>query len=266
MSMQTNSQEQDQHDARQLIVAVGRRMDRKNLVAAHDGNISCREDEDTIWVTPTGVFKGFLSEDMLLRLRLDGTVLNSGPYKPSSEIQMHLRIYNENPEVSGIIHAHPPFSTAFAIAGKALDTACYSETVVSLGVVPCVHYETPGSKELADAIAPYCRDYHALLLANHGALTWGRTLREAYTRLETLEHYAQILLYSTAFLGKANILSADQVDALLAIREKQGIPSGGTPLSVERPDNLEDILPGGTAQSLELPANLEDILPEGTTL
>ena len=110
-------------EAKKLIVDIGRRMYQKNFVAANDGNISCKVDDDIIWTTPTGVSKGFMSEDMMVKMRLDGTVLSQGERGPSSEVKMHLRIYNENPEVRGVCHAHPPISTSFAIAGIGLDKA-----------------------------------------------------------------------------------------------------------------------------------------------
>ena len=201
-------------EAKKLIVEIGRRMYAKNFVAANDGNISCKVDENTIWTTPTGVSKGFMTEDMLVKLRLDGTVISQGERGPSSEVKMHLRVYNENPEVGGVCHAHPPISTSFAIAGMSLDRAIYPEALVNLGTVPCVHYETPGSQGIPDSVAPYCKDYNALLLANHGALAWGKDLMEAWYRLESTEHYAMVIMYTGNIIGKANVLSCDQVGEL----------------------------------------------------
>ena len=108
-------------EAKKLIVEIGRRMYLKNFVAANDGNISCKVADDMIWTTPTGVSKGFMSEDELVKMRTDGTVISQGARGPSSEVKMHLRIYNENPEVGGVCHAHPPISTSFAIAVLVLD-------------------------------------------------------------------------------------------------------------------------------------------------
>ena len=205
-------------EAKKLIVEIGRRMYQKNFVAANDGNISCKVDDDIIWTTPTGVSKGFMSEDMMVKMRLDGTVLSQGERGPSSEVKMHLRIYNENPEVRGVCHAHPPISTSFAIAGIGLDKAIYPEALVNLGTVPCVHYEAPGSQGIPDSIAPYCRDYNALLLANHGAVAWGGSLMEAWYRLESTEHYAMVIMYTGNIIGKANVLSCEQVGELIEIR------------------------------------------------
>ncbi len=216
----------------------------KNFVAANDGNISCKVDENTIWTTPTGVSKGFMTEDMLVKLRLDGTVISQGERGPSSEVKMHLRVYNENPEVGGVCHAHPPISTSFAIAGMSLDRAIYPEALVNLGTVPCVHYETPGSQGIPDSVAPYCKDYNALLLANHGALAWGKDLMEAWYRLESTEHYAMVIMYTGNIIGKANVLSCDQVGELVEIRRRMGISSGGIPACTARPTNTTDVVAG----------------------
>ena len=227
-------------EAKKMLVEIGQRMYMKNFVAANDGNISCKVDDESIWTTPTGVSKGFMSEDEMVKMRLDGTVISCGQLAPSSEVKMHLRIYNERDDVSAICHAHPPIATSFAIAGMALDQAIYSEAVVSLGIVPCVHYETPGSERLPDSIAPYIRDYNALLLANHGAVTWGTSLIEAWYRLEAMEHYAMVSMYSINIIGKANVLSCEQIDELIQIRKKAGINSGGVPSGVVKPANLTD--------------------------
>ena len=229
-------------EAKRLIVEIGRRMYQKNFVAANDGNISCKVDTETIWTTPTGVSKGFMAEDELVRMRLDGTILEQGQRAPSSEVKMHLRIYQEREDAVAVCHAHPPVSTAFAIAGIALNQAIYPEALVNLGIVPCVHYEPPGSQEIPDSIAPYVRDYNAVLLGNHGAVTWGTSLMEAWYRLEALEHYAKIVMYTRNIIGKANVLSHEQVDEVIKIREKMGITSGGVPAGADTPSNLIDMV------------------------
>ncbi|GMO54041.1 MAG: class II aldolase/adducin family protein [Termitinemataceae bacterium] len=199
----------------ETILEVGRRMYQRSYVAANDGNISCKVSQNEIWATPTGVSKGFMKAKDLVKLRLDGTVVKQGKLKASSEIKMHLRVYNENPAVMGVTHAHPPVCTSFAIAGMALDSPIYPEALVNLGVVPCVPYEKPGSQGIPDSIAPYCKDYNAVLLGNHGALSWGTSLMEAFYRLESMEHYALILMLTGNVLCKANVLSAAQIEDLL---------------------------------------------------
>jgi len=212
----------DDNEAKQSIIETGRRMYAKNFVAANDGNISCKVSDDLIWVTPTGASKGYMTENMLIKMRLSDRAVIEGVNKPSSEIKMHLRVYAENPAVRAVTHAHPPVGTSFAVAGIALDSAIYPEALVNLGKVPCARYETPGSDGVADSIAPYCkdRDCCALLLANHGVLTWGGSLEEAFFRMESLEHYATILMYTGRIIGKANVLTDEQVAELMEIRRK----------------------------------------------
>ncbi|MDR0587340.1 MAG: class II aldolase/adducin family protein [Treponema sp.] len=235
-------------EAKALILDIGRRMYDKNFVAANDGNITCKTAPDRIWATPTGVSKGFMKAEELVKMDLSGKVIQQGKLNPSSEIKMHLRIYNENPAVMGVCHAHPPVATSFAIAGISLDKAIYPEALVNLGTVPVVHYEVPGSQGIPDSVAPYCRDYNALLLANHGALAWGAGVMEAWYRLEALEHYAMILMYTGNIIGKANVLSCEQVRELIGIREKLGIRTGGIPpCCAPAATNLSDV--GGFPQA-----------------
>jgi len=207
-------------EAKRAIIEIGRRMYAKNFVAANDGNISCKVSDEFIWCTPMGVSKGFMTEDMPVKMRISDGAVVEGSMKPSSEIKMHLRVYRENPTIRAVTHAHPPVGTSFAIAGIALDAAIYPEALVNLGAVPCAGYATPGSDGVAEAVAPYCRDYCALLLANHGVLTWGGSLEEAFFRMESLEHYATILMYTSRIIGKANTLTGEQVAELTEIRRK----------------------------------------------
>ena len=229
------------YEAKKQIIAIGKRMYDKGFVASNDGNISCRVGPNTIWTTPTGVSKGFMTPDMLVKMNFDGKVL-MGKLKPSSEVKMHLRVYNENSDVMAVTHAHPPVATSFAIAGISLDRAILPEAVVNLGSVPIAHYATPGSQDVPDSIAPYCNTHNAVLLANHGALSWGKDLTEAYHRLESLEYYATVLMYTGRIIGRANELSCSQVNELIDIREKLGITSGGTPPCSLKETNTTDVV------------------------
>ncbi|MGN8644456.1 class II aldolase/adducin family protein [Gracilibacillus sp. HCP3S3_G5_1] len=215
-------------EAKKWIVEIGKRVYQKNFVAANDGNISVRVGPDTIWTTPTGVSKGFMTPDMMVKMRLDGTII-AGNRKPSSEVKMHLRVYQESEETNAVVHAHPPMATSYAIAGINLEKPVSPEAVVLLGRVPVAPYATPSTEEVPDSITPLIKDHHAVLLANHGALTWGRDLFEAYYRMESLEHYALMLTYSTNILNKANELNCNQISDLIEIRNKMGIKTGGVP-------------------------------------
>ncbi|NLA88077.1 MAG: class II aldolase/adducin family protein, partial [Clostridiales bacterium] len=174
------------------ILEAGRRLYQKNFVAANDGNLSARVSDRYIWATPTGVSKGFMTEDMLVKLDLDGNVFE-GTYKPSSEIKMHLRIYREAPDILAVTHAHPPVAAAFAAAGIPLDKALLQEAVVLLGVIPVAPYALPGSDALAESVVPYLKGYNGLLLEHHGAVSWGSSVIQSLHRLESFEYNATVL-------------------------------------------------------------------------
>lgn len=218
--------------AKKAIIDIGQRMYVRNFVAANDGNISVKTGENEVWATPTGVSKGFMKKKMLVKVDLDGNILE-GSHKPSSELKMHLRAYKENPEIRSVCHAHPPICTCFAIAGIPLDTPVLAEAVITLGDVPIAPYAELGSKEVPEVIAPYCHTHNGVLLANHGAVTWGEEPYAAYYRLESMEYYANILMITEKILEKQNLLSNKQIDALLAMRGKFGVKQGGMPKKSE---------------------------------
>ncbi len=235
-------------EAKEEILEIGRRMYQKGFVAANDGNISCKIAQDVILTTPTGVSKGFMNQDMIVKMTLDGEVLSGdSKYMPSSEVKMHIRAYKENPEIMAVTHAHPPVATSFAIAGIGLDQPILTEAILGLGSVPIARYATPGTDEVPDSIAPFCREYNAVLLANHGALTWGSSLMQAFYRLESVEYYATVMMYTGNIIGKANPLSCEQVAPLLETRAKLGIHGGGVPACAVQTTNDKDVIPASGA-------------------
>ncbi|MBE6961681.1 MAG: class II aldolase/adducin family protein [Ruminococcaceae bacterium] len=219
-------------EAKRLILDIGRRLYERQYVAANDGNISVRVSENRIWVTPAGVSKGYMTENMLVCMDLEGNV-RFGTAKPSSETGMHLRLYRENPAIRAVVHAHPVTATSFAVARVPLDTALMTESVLGLGVVPVTEYAVTGSPEIAESVVPFCRDYNAVLLANHGALTWGADAMQAYYRMETLECCASVMKNLGYLNVPPHVLTRSQVYELLELRERQGVFTGGTPLCAE---------------------------------
>ncbi len=209
-------------EAKNQIVEIGRRMWTKEWVAANDGNISCKISEDEIVCTPTGVSKGFLEISDLIVVDGEGRKRSGGPLNPSSEIKMHLFVYKKRPDVQAVCHAHPPTATGFAVAGLSLDQCVLPEVVALMGQIPLSPYGLPSTEEIPQAIEPYLANHSAVLLANHGALTWGNTLTQAYYRMETMEHFAKILLVAVQ-LGKVNFFSKDQVQALEGLRDRFGL-------------------------------------------
>lgn len=207
---------------RKQVVEVGRRMYRKGLVVATEGNISVRLAPQRILMTPTGAWKGFLNPADLVVVDLNGPVRlrasMPGPRasRPSMETPMHRGIYRARADVRAIVHAHPPVATGFAVAGIALDQPILAEAVLVLGPVPVVPYATPATEALPESIAPYAAKHQALLLGNHGAVTMGRDLWEAYARMEILEHLAVIQL-TARLLGRADVIPPAEIQKLHAL-------------------------------------------------
>ena len=214
--------------AKKAIIDIGQRMYVRNFVAANDGNISVKTGDNEVWATPTGVSKGYMKKKMLVKVDLDGNILE-GTCKPSSELKMHLRAYQEKEEIRAVCHAHPPVCTCYAIAGIPLTAPVLAEAVITLGDVPIAPYAKLGSREVPEAVAPFCHTHNGILLANHGAVTWAEEPYAAWYRLESMEYYANILLITEHILGRQNLLTDEQVGALLAMREKFGIKRGGVP-------------------------------------
>jgi len=197
------------------IVRVCRRLYERGLVAGPDGNVSVRLQNDSILVTPSGMSKVDVEPYDLVVVNLAGAVLD-GTRRPSSELRMHLRIYERRSDVRAVVHAHPPTATGFAVAGESFVAPVLPEVILQMGEVPLVSYGTPGTDQLADTLSSYLDRHDAFLLANHGATTVGPTLGLAHQRMESLEHAARIVL-TARLLGRVNELSATDVDALRAL-------------------------------------------------
>ena len=219
---------------RTAIVEVGRRLHDRAYVASNDGNISVRLPDGRILTTPKGVSKGFMTRDMMVTTDLAGRKL-SGQREASSELQMHLVVYQNRPDAMAVVHAHPPVATGFAVAGIPLDRAVLAEVVTTLGSIPIAEYGTPSTRELADAVRKYIRAHDGLLLANHGALTIAGDLFGAYYKMETIEHFARISLVAR-LLGREHLLSRDEVLRLQDLRGMYGI-AAPAPIC---PDNAEE--------------------------
>ena len=181
---------------RQEIIKVCRKLESKGLIAASDGNVSCRAGEECILITPSGVSKGDLEPEEIAKASMRGELLE-GPIRASSEIRMHLHVYRMRPDVFAVVHAHPPVATASTLAGFPLNSKVLPEVWLMLGKVPLAPYATPSTNEVPHSIEPYIPDSRAILLKRHGALTFGGNLMEAFMRMEKLEHCAKILFYAS---------------------------------------------------------------------
>lgn len=201
-------------ESRQLICEIGRRMYERRMVAANDGNISVRLGDNEILCTPTGVSKGFMKPEQMCKVDLSGKVIGDNPGTvPSSEVKMHLRVYQNRSDVGAVVHAHPIFATSFAVMGRGLEEPIMPEVIVNFGRVPLAPYGTPSTVEIPDSIEPYLAEYEAVLLESHGALTWSKDLLSAYMKMESVEFYAE-LLYRTTQLGGPRLLSPERLEKL----------------------------------------------------
>ncbi|WP_068792355.1 class II aldolase/adducin family protein [Brevibacillus laterosporus] len=252
-------QMKDEAKIKQDICEIGRKVYEKGFGAANDGNISVRLSANEIWITPTGVSKGALQPDMLVKVNLQGEVLEGG-LQPTSEMKMHLKVYEMRPDIGGIVHVHPPYATAFAIAGIPLDFATLPESVVLLGTIPLAKYATPSTHALPESIAPHIMNHQGVLLENHGALTWGKDLQTAYYLMESLEFTAKINWIASQMNG-ARELSVERVQELVALREKMGL-MGETPTGVICPPGVDVCSVNKQAISMKEPQPLTVKLDE----
>lgn len=211
--------EQNFFKEREEICDVCHKLWQRGIVAANDGNVSVRLPDDTVLCTPSGVSKSAVEPEMLVHLKMDGTVISAEEgYKASSETKMHIRCYEERPDVFAVVHAHPPIATSYASMGRALDGYNTAENIVNLGAVPVAPYAKPSTDQVPDSIAPFLQEHDAVLLAHHGALTVGDTLTRAYFRMESLEMYAKTSLY-IHLLGGAPDMPKKQIDELMDLRQ-----------------------------------------------
>lgn len=224
---------------RREIVSLGKMLHQRGYVAAMDGNLSVRLNKGRILATPTAMSKGIMRPSDMVIVDMEGRHL-SGRRNVSSEIAMHLLIYRLRPDIRAVVHAHPPTATGFAAAGMALNKPLVCEVVIGLGSIPLAKYGTPGTPELSKSLEPLIPEYDAILMSNHGVVAYGTDLQQAYMKMETVEHFAQIALV-TYLLGREQPLNSQELEKLMVARSKyQGtksaalmplIPCGGRQIS-----------------------------------
>ncbi|MEW6193806.1 MAG: class II aldolase/adducin family protein [Bacteroidota bacterium] len=211
-------------ELKKQIVEIGKRIWTRGYVAANDGNITVILNDNELLTTPTGVSKGFMTTDMIIKCDRTGKVISgNSKFRPSSEVKMHLEVYKERPDIKSVVHAHPPYATSFAVAGIPLNKCVLPEAVIVIGAVPIAPYGLPSTMEIPDAIRPLIKNSDAILLENHGALTLGSDLLNAYHKMETLEHTASIV-WKAIQLGNMNVLPDNERDRLMTLREKFNLP------------------------------------------
>jgi L-fuculose-phosphate aldolase len=177
-----------------------------------------RLDSQRLLVTPTGVSKGLVKASDMVIVDLEGRLL-AGSRRVTSEISMHLAVYKRREDINAVVHSHPPIATAFACSGRALDEILCQEAVMTVGAVPLASYATTGTDEVAHSMKHFITRHDAILLANHGAVSYGAKLVEAFMKMETVEHLAHVALVAHQ-LGSALPLGQDRVQQLQRARAK----------------------------------------------
>jgi len=206
------------------LVEICHRVYANGFVAGYEGNLSVRAGREMVLVTPARVCKGDVTvRDLVTIDRKKARSRTSGhrppARRPTAELEMHLMVYDARSDVEAVVHAHPPVATGFAVAGVPIPERALPEVIVTMGAIPLVPYAMPGTAELADAIREYVTRANAFLLSNHGVLTVGRTIEEAYYRMETVEQVAMSVL-AARVLGEPLQLSDAQIAALEKLIER----------------------------------------------
>lgn len=200
------------------MISFGKRLYESHLIVATEGNFSVRIDQWRILATPRGLPKGELAPDDLVLINNHGKHL-SGKNRVSTEIAMHLEVYNQRPDVRACIHAHPPNCIALMMAGVGLDKPILPENVVLLGKVPTVPYARPSTLQVPESIKPFIHKTDCMLLDRHGSLTLGKSLKEAYQKLELMEHTAKSYI-SALGIGDIKVLGREETEALSRLRSE----------------------------------------------
>ncbi len=220
-------------DIAQHIVVACRRLYDRGYVTATDGNVSARLPNGNVLVTPTSMNKGVVGERDLVEASAAGKAV-SLDRKPSTELPLHLFVYNQRHDVNAVVHAHPPYATGFAAARIPLPDAVFPEVIIGLGAIPLAPYATPSTGEVAESLRPFVKDANAVLLANHGVVTFGTNVEEAYYRMEKVEHAAQIIFIARMLGGEKPLQSHEVARLRAAVEGKAGLipevkPESGSP-------------------------------------
>lgn len=209
-----------ERELKQQLCEIGRRVYQRGFVAANEGNLSVRLDDERVLCTPTRHCKGFMTEDDICTVDFQGNQL-AGQRKRTSEVLLHLEIYRRRPDIDSVVHAHPPHATAFAIAREPIPTCVLPEPDIFLGEVPIAAYETPGGQAFAETILPLVDQTDIIVLANHGTVSYHAGLEQAYWLTEILDAYCRMLILARQ-LGHVEYVSLDKGRELLAMRKDWG--------------------------------------------
>jgi L-fuculose-phosphate aldolase len=220
----------NEYKLKEQICEIGRRLYNRGFAAANDGNITVRLNDKELLCTPTMVSKGFMKPDDICKVDYEGKQL-AGNKRRTSEVLLHLAVYKNRPDINAVVHCHPPHATAFAVAHEPIPKCVLPEVEVFLGEVPIAKYATPGDQRLPNTIIPYVKDCNTLLLANHGTVSWGPTLENAYFNTEIIDAYCRILILSK-LLGRVNYFDENHTRELLEFKKRLNLDD----VRFDRPD------------------------------
>lgn len=190
----------------------------RGFVAAFDGNLSVRLSNGNILITPSAVPKGEIKSSDLIEIDLEGKVVK-GIKKPSTESKLHTFIYKRREDINSVIHCHPVFTSVLSITKRKIDFAVFPEVILTLGKIALCNYATPSTKEVTDSLLPYINYAWIYILKNHGAVTTGLNLRDAFYKMEKLEHFSKIISHALQ-IGNIFNLNKNQLYKLYSIAEK----------------------------------------------
>jgi len=213
----------DESAARHAICEIGRRLYARGFASGNGGNISCRIATDRVLCTPSGISKGFIEPDDLCVVDLDGHQV-AGDRPSTTEIHMHLNVFRARPELRAVVHCHPPYATAFAVTGEPIPGGVLPEVEYHLGHVPTVACHVPGSRGLADTVLAVVHQADVVVLANHGTISWDKTVEHAYWKTEILDAYCQVLILARS-IGPLHPMSPEQIAELADMRARDHTPS-----------------------------------------
>ena len=214
--------EKSEELVKENMVETCRHLHQRNMLAAADGNVSYRFNDEKILITPSGQPKGFIDVEEIAMVTLKGDILKG---KPSGEKEMHLEVYKRCPKARAVVHAHPPTCIAWSLIQtpdiSELPCKALPEVILATGGIPLVPYARPTTADMARVLRPYLPQFRVMILTRHGGLSWGEDLEEAYMGMERMEHSAQIL-YLAQTLGKVHPLPPNEVEELKKMRRQMG--------------------------------------------
>ena len=218
---------EEEYRLRKALCEIGKLCYSRGLIVGADGNISTKASDGTLFITPAGAMKGFLEPHHIAHIDMEGRVLDNGP-KCSTETGIHLVCYQERPEIKAMVHAHPPHAVALTIADIDMQLPIIPEIVVTIGGIPTAPFGTPGTPELPESIRELIGCSDVVIMKNHGSVTVGSNLMDAFKKLDMVEHTARILWLAHMAKGGLEPLPPESVAKLLATRELLGIKTKNT--------------------------------------